>query len=86
MLRLSAMAKKPNQLSAEARERAAMQAKRRVRRTLEDFMASMEKGESQELNLILKGDVAGSVEALEDSVFLLTTVSRPTDGYDPRVA
>ncbi|MFT4009356.1 MAG: translation initiation factor IF-2, partial [Nocardioidaceae bacterium] len=39
----------------EARERAALQAQRRVRRTLEDFMASMEKGESQELNLILKG-------------------------------
>ncbi len=52
----------------EARERAAMQAKRRVRRSLEDFMASMEKGESQELNLILKGDVSGSVEALEDSL------------------
>jgi translation initiation factor IF-2 len=52
----------------EARERAAMQAQRRVRRTLEDFMASMEKGESQELNLILKGDVSGSVEALEDSL------------------
>ena len=52
----------------EARERAAMQAKRRVRRTLEDFMASMEKGQSQELNLILKGDVSGSVEALEDSL------------------
>ncbi len=52
----------------EARERAAMQAKRRVRRTLEDFMASMEGGESQELNLILKGDVSGSVEALEDSL------------------
>jgi translation initiation factor IF-2 len=52
----------------EARERAALQAKRRVRRTLEDFMASMEKGESQELNLILKGDVSGSVEALEDSL------------------
>ena len=52
----------------EARERAAMQAKRRVRRTLEDFMASMEKGESQELNLILKGDVSGSVEALEDAL------------------
>jgi translation initiation factor IF-2 len=52
----------------ESRERAAMQAKRRVRRTLEDFMASMEKGESQELNLILKGDVSGSVEALEDSL------------------
>ena len=52
----------------EARERAAMQAKRRVRRSLEDFMASMEKGETQELNLILKGDVSGSVEALEDAL------------------
>ncbi len=52
----------------ESRERAAMQAKRRVRRTLEDFMASMEGGESQELNLILKGDVSGSVEALEDAL------------------
>jgi translation initiation factor IF-2 len=52
----------------ESRERAAMQAKRRVRRTLEDFMASMEKGQSQELNLILKGDVSGSVEALEDAL------------------
>jgi translation initiation factor IF-2 len=52
----------------EARERAARQAQRHVRRTLEDFMASMEKGESQELNLILKGDVSGSVEALEDSL------------------
>jgi translation initiation factor IF-2 len=52
----------------EARERAALQAQRRVRRTLEDFMASMEQGESQELNLILKGDVSGSVEALEDSL------------------
>jgi translation initiation factor IF-2 len=52
----------------EARERAANQARRRVRRTLEDFMASMEKGESQELNLILKGDVSGSVEALEDAL------------------
>jgi translation initiation factor IF-2 len=52
----------------EARERAAMQAQRRVRRTLEDFMKSMEEGERQELNLILKGDVSGSVEALEDSL------------------
>ncbi len=52
----------------ESRERAALQAQRRGRRTLEDFMASMEKGESQELNLILKGDVSGSVEALEDSL------------------
>ncbi|HEX7740774.1 MAG TPA: translation initiation factor IF-2, partial [Marmoricola sp.] len=52
----------------EARERAALQAQSRGRRTLEDFMKSMEEGESQELNLILKGDVSGSVEALEDSL------------------
>jgi translation initiation factor IF-2 len=52
----------------EARERAALQAQRRVRRTLEDFMKSMEEGARQELNLILKGDVSGSVEALEDSL------------------
>ncbi|MEV0792389.1 translation initiation factor IF-2 [Kribbella sp. NPDC050459] len=52
----------------EARARAAANAKRRVRRTLEDFMASMEKGEAQELLLILKGDVSGSVEALEDAL------------------
>jgi len=52
----------------EARERAALQAQRRGRRTLEDFMASLEKGQDQELNLILKGDVSGSVEALEDSL------------------
>ena len=45
-----------------------MQAKRRVRRSLEDFMASMEQGAVQDLNLILKGDVSGSVEALEDSL------------------
>jgi translation initiation factor IF-2 len=52
----------------EARARAAANAKRRARRTLEDFMASMEKGETQELLLILKGDVSGSVEALEDAL------------------
>jgi translation initiation factor IF-2 len=52
----------------EGRARAAANAKRRARRTLEDFMASMEKGESQELLLILKGDVSGSVEALEDAL------------------
>lgn len=31
-------------------------------------------------------DSRHSVEALEDSVFLLTTVSRPSDGSNPRVA
>ncbi|WP_229054249.1 translation initiation factor IF-2 [Aeromicrobium sp. Leaf350] len=52
----------------EARERNALLAKRTGRRTLEDFMSSMEKGETDELLLILKGDGSGSVEALEDSL------------------
>jgi translation initiation factor IF-2 len=52
----------------DARERAAMLAKSTGRRTLEDFLSSMEKGVSEELLLILKGDVSGSVEALEDAL------------------
>ncbi len=52
----------------DARERAAQLARSTGRRTLEDFMSSMEKGEKQELLLILKGDVSGSVEALEESL------------------
>ncbi|MGH3448680.1 MAG: translation initiation factor IF-2, partial [Nocardioidaceae bacterium] len=52
----------------DARERAAVLAKSTGRRTLEDFMSSMEKGESEELLLILKGDVSGSVEALEEAL------------------
>ena len=39
-----------------------------VARTLEDFLKQLEKGEVQELKLILKGDVSGSVEALEDAL------------------
>ncbi|MCW2799943.1 MAG: translation initiation factor [Aeromicrobium sp.] len=52
----------------EARERNALLAQRTGRRTLEDFMSSMEKGETDELLLILKGDGSGSVEALEDAL------------------
>jgi translation initiation factor IF-2 len=52
----------------DSRERAAMLAKSTGRRTLEDFLSSMEKGVSEELLLILKGDVSGSVEALEDAL------------------
>jgi translation initiation factor IF-2 len=52
----------------EARERNAALAKRTSRRTLEDFMSSMEKGDADELLLILKGDGAGAVEALEDAL------------------
>ena len=54
-----------------ARERNAQLAKRRARRTLEDFLASVEKGDVQELKLILKGDVSGSVEALEDALLAI---------------
>ena len=52
----------------QARERNAQLAKRRGRRSLEDFLKSLESGEVQELNRILKGDVSGSVEALEDAL------------------
>jgi translation initiation factor IF-2 len=52
----------------ESRERNAQLAKRRGRRTLEDFLKTLESGEVQELNIILKGDVSGSVEALEDAL------------------
>jgi len=38
------------------------------RKTLDQLFEQLEKGETQELKLILKGDSAGSVEALEDSL------------------
>jgi translation initiation factor IF-2 len=52
----------------EARIRAAQQAASSCRRTLDELFEQMEKGETNELLLILKGDSAGSVEALEDSL------------------
>jgi translation initiation factor IF-2 len=52
----------------QARERNAALAKARPRRTLEEFLSQADKGEVQELRLILKGDVSGSVEALEDAL------------------
>ena len=52
----------------QARERNAMLAKNRVKRSLEDFLESLEKGDVSELTLIIKGDVSGSVEALEDAL------------------
>ena len=51
-----------------ARERNAQLANRSGRRSLEEIFKQMEKGELQELKLILKGDVSGSVEALEDAL------------------
>ncbi|MFD0866684.1 translation initiation factor IF-2, partial [Tessaracoccus lubricantis] len=52
----------------EARMRAAQQAKSGRRKTLDQLFEQLEKGETQELLLILKGDGAGSVEALEDAL------------------
>ena len=57
--------------SRQARERNAQLAQQRGRRTLEDFLKQVEQGEVAELKLILKGDVSGSVEALEDALVKL---------------
>ena len=52
----------------EARERTAQFAQRRRRVTLEDLESALKAGEREELRLIIKGDVSGSVEALEDAL------------------
>ena len=52
----------------EAAERNATLAKRRKRITLEDFDQAVAEGKIDTLNLIIKGDVSGAVEALEDSL------------------
>ena len=52
-----------NRLKTEALAR-----RQGVRVSLEDVFARAQKGELKELNLILKADVAGSLEALEDEI------------------
>ncbi|HET9897036.1 MAG TPA: translation initiation factor IF-2 [Streptosporangiaceae bacterium] len=52
----------------EARERTAQFAQRRPRVTLEDLESALKSGAREELLLIIKGDVSGSVEALEDAL------------------
>jgi translation initiation factor IF-2 len=51
-----------------ARLRMAAQAAGTRRKTLDQLFEQLEKGETRELRLILKGDGAGSVEALEDAL------------------
>ncbi|TDB83815.1 translation initiation factor IF-2 [Actinomadura sp. KC216] len=51
-----------------ARKRNAELLKSRKSSSLEELFKDLERGERQELLLILKGDVSGSVEALEDSL------------------
>ena len=52
----------------DAIERNAKQARNRKRISLESFTQALEEGKVDMLNLILKGDVSGAVEALEDSL------------------
>ncbi len=52
----------------QARERAAQIANRGGRVTLENLLERIKEGERTTLTLILKGDVSGSVEALEDAL------------------
>jgi len=52
----------------QARERNAQLAASRRRISLDDLDKALAAGEVQQLNLIIKGDVSGSVEALEDAL------------------
>ncbi len=52
----------------EAADRNALLAKTRKRVSLEDFTKALEDGKVSALNLVIKGDVSGAVEALEDSL------------------
>jgi translation initiation factor IF-2 len=54
-----------------ARDRNALLSKRRVRVSIEDIGSAFAAGDIQQLNLIIKGDVSGSVEALEDALLKL---------------
>lgn len=65
----------------EAAERNAQLAKARGRISLEDFSKALEDGKVHSLNLILKGDVAGAVEALEDAIFKIEV----DESVQPRV-
>lgn len=55
----------------QARKRAAEQANLRGRATLENLLEKIKEGERTTLDLIIKGDVSGSVEALEDALVKL---------------
>ncbi|THV43241.1 translation initiation factor IF-2 [Glycomyces buryatensis] len=55
----------------QARRRAAQQAARASRTTLENLMDKIAEGERTTLSLIIKGDGAGSVEALEEALVAL---------------
>ena len=60
----------------QATERAAQLAKRRKIVSLEDIKEQFAKSEIDHLNIVIKGDSSGSVEALEES--LMTRLRRTT--------
>jgi translation initiation factor IF-2 len=68
-----------------ARERNAQLASTRRRVSLDDLDKVLAAGEIQQLNLIIKGDVSGSVEALEDSLLKINTESGIEDEVTLRV-
>jgi len=69
----------------QARERNAQLASQRRRVSLDDLDKALAAGEVQQLNLIIKGDVSGSVEALEDSLLKINTESGIEDEVSLRV-
>jgi translation initiation factor IF-2 len=60
-------------VSARQNERKAEEAKHTVKVSLEDLFERIKEGEVKELNIIIKGDVQGSVEALQQSLQRLST-------------
>ena len=52
----------------EAADRNALLARTRKKMSLEDFTKALEEGKVESLNLIIKGDVSGAVEALEEAL------------------
>ncbi len=66
--------KRAREISANRKEKehqARIQTESKV--TLEDFYDQIQEGELQELNLIIKADVQGSIEALRESLLRLST-------------
>ncbi len=56
----------------EAADRNALLARTRKKMSLEDFTKALEEGKVESLNLIIKGDVSGAVEALEDALLKIS--------------
>jgi translation initiation factor IF-2 len=69
----------------QARERNAQLAASRRRISLDDLDKALAAGEVQQLNLIIKGDVSGSVEALEDALLKIDLDSGVSDEVSLRV-